>query len=483
MDPALLLECPTPMTLHEASRNGIPPVFVANEPDTDPMGPLSTKIELVVSGPDGTFEVGVRGKAVVEIGRSSQCEVRVADGSVSRKHARLRLIEPMSVEDLGSHNGTRVDGKVLEPRRQVPLRVGAVLELGTTTVVVRSACEAKSMRGTALEGPVVVDPRMLRLYAMLDDVAPTPLPVLVLGETGVGKEHYARAVHERSNRASRPYLQINCAALHENLLEAELFGYERGAFTGAAQAKPGIFEAAAGGTVFLDEVGELTPATQAKLLRFLQDGSVQRLGSTRAIRVDVRVVSATNRDLRALVQRGEFRADLFYRLDGIAVTLPPLRERPADVVPLATYFARLAGTRIARPASAFSPAAIDALRRHAWLGNVRELKNVIERTIILTRAPVIEPQDLRFSEDVRETVKTLPEVPAHVLAPPPSSTMPTPNEAFDIRGHVANLERQRVVAAMEQTAGNQSQAARLLGISRNTLSARLKRYAMEAKRG
>ena len=239
---------------------------------------------------------------------------------------------------------------------------------------------------------------MQRLYALLDVIAPSPLSVLVLGETGVGKEVFAEALHQRSQRRAKPLLKLNCAALPATIHEAELFGYEKGAFTGATAAKPGLFEAADGGTVMLDEIGDLPLVTQAKLLRVLETGEVLRLGSVKTTTVDVRFISATNVDLEARVEAGTFRADLFFRLDGISVVLPPLRDRKADIAPLARMFTARVATRMDRTAPQLSRDAIALLEQHAWPGNVRELRNVIERALAFDPLPpALSAEHLRLT--------------------------------------------------------------------------------------
>jgi hypothetical protein len=304
------------------------------------------------------------------------------DPSVSRRHALLTVSGRITVEDLGSTNGTAIQGRKLAPGEKGVLALGTVFEVGSATLVLQrtTALGGRAHRTpTDMPGTVVRDPTMKRLYEMLDVVAPTGLSVLILGETGVGKEVFAEALHRLSSRVGAPFLKLNCAALPESILEAELFGYEKGAFTGATQTKVGLFEAADGGTLFLDEVGEMAPSTQTKVLRALESGEVMRLGSSATRKVDVRFISAANRDLRKLVASGGFRADLFFRLNGITMTLPPLRKRPEDVLPLAEVFLARSARKLAKPAPRLGEEARKALGSHPWPGNVRELRNVIER--------------------------------------------------------------------------------------------------------
>jgi transcriptional regulator with PAS, ATPase and Fis domain len=281
-------------------------------------------------------------------------------------------------------------------------------------------------------------------------VAVTEATTLLQGESGVGKEVIARFIHRKSPRCRSPFIAINCAALPEQLLESELFGYERGAFTGAQQSKPGLIELAAGGVLFLDEVTEMSPAAQAKFLRVLQEREFLRLGGTRPVRVNVRVIAATNRDLRDAVARGQFRADLYYRLNVFDIRIPALRERRDDIPVLGASFLREFDA-----AAALTPAAIDALRRHDWPGNVRELRNVIERAAIVADGPFINTEDLSLPvEDARDAQN----------APPLSST------------DLSVLERQAIAQAMRDVGGNKVRAAKQLGITRTQLYGRLRKF-------
>ena len=308
--------------------------------------------------------------------------------------------------------------------------------------------------------------------------------MLVLGETGVGKEVFADAIHRSSRRAHKPFLKLNCAALPESILEGELFGYERGAFSGAVVARPGLFESAHEGTVFLDEVGELPLHTQSKLLRVLESGEVLRLGARSPSKIDVRFIAATNRDLRASMERGEFRADLFYRLEGIRVEVPPLRSRPADVVALAEFFlARLAG-RMGLVAPQLSEGARAVLVAYSWPGNVRELRNTIERALVMnpeaeflteTELVLHAPESIHpppASAPVRTTVR-LPQVES---SPPASDAAANANA--NLRSSLDDIEEKAIRDALAKTNGNQSAAARLLGIGRHALINRIEAYGI-----
>jgi transcriptional regulator with PAS, ATPase and Fis domain len=283
--------------------------------------------------------------------------------------------------------------------------------------------------------------------------------VLLLGETGVGKEVVAGAIHSRSPRASGPFVAVNCAAMSESLFESELFGYERGAFTGADRAKPGLLESAHGGTLFLDEVGDMPLAPQAKLLRVLERREVLRLGSVKPKAIDVRIISATNRDLSVEIAAKRFRQDLYFRLNGVSIPIPPLRSRRDEIEPLARHFVELSTRGARRAEPALSPESIDMLRRHAWPGNVRELRNVIERALVLSGGATVQPE--------------------HLLLTSPSTQ---PQSDWPALAPAEEEERRRIVEALDRCAGNQSYAAELLGISRRTLVSRLRAYGIARPR-
>jgi two-component system, NtrC family, response regulator AtoC len=319
---------------------------------------------------------------------------------------------------------------------------------------------------------------MQRLRPVLSRVAAGNISVLITGETGVGKEVFARAVHELSTRASQRLVTVNCAALTESLLESELFGYERGAFTGAVQAKAGLIESADRGTVFLDEIGEMPLAVQAKLLRVLEQRQVLRLGSLNPRAIDVRFIAATNRDLDAHVARGAFREDLYFRVNGFSLCIPPLRERVDEIEPLALAFVARYAQELGVNAAPISAEAMDLLRRYAWPGNVRELRNMIERAVLLSRGSPIELHHLAADKMMR-TLRTSPGSGAPLAPPPPSATRPAHGLE---RPSTPTLTREQLVMALEQCAGNQSQAARLLGVSRKRLIANIEEHALPRPR-
>jgi hypothetical protein len=551
--------------------------------------------EVLVMSRDGSRVVPLPARGELSFGRGADCDVALEDAKVSRRHAILRVAREVTVVDLGSRNGTVVDGRRLAPDAEVPLSVGSVVTLGSTVILLQRRAPAATHTSTvaeyeaAFEGEraraagsggsfavlllrlrpvrrvaardtsamttrevllgrevdsalqhVVTEGDVLTLEdawsyrillrgrddeaarcaarelssrlaawgvraqvgfasypgdgtsrsaleraavaalgevrpdrppgadapsptaeldAVVERVASSPISVLLLGETGVGKEVMARAIHARSPRAKAPFLGINCAAFSEALFESELFGHERGAFTGADRAKPGLLEAAEGGTVFLDEVGEMPLSLQPKLLRVLERREVLRVGSLRAKPIDVRIVSATNLDLETEVSARRFRQDLYFRLNGVAITIPPLRERVAAIEPLARHFLEDAAASLGRgPAPRLSTDALDALRAHDWPGNIRELRNVVERALVLCAGSTIRRDDLQLA------VRPAPEVSASAGA------------AGD------GDERQQIVEALERCVGNQTYAAEMLGISRRTLVARISKYGIPRPR-
>ncbi len=302
--------------------------------------------------------------------------------------------------------------------------------------------------------PVVASEVMRKLMRMAERVARSGATVLITGETGSGKELIARAIHHYSARASKSWVDLNCAALPENLVESELFGYEKGAFSGADASKPGLFELADKGTLFLDEIGELEPKVQVKLLRVLDGAPYFRLGGSRKISVDVRIVAATNQELDSAVRSRRFRADLFHRLSQFQLKVPPLRERPEDVVAIAQSFLQQH-----KAEGQFAPDALDLLRRYDWPGNVRELRNVVLQAATLTEGTLIGAEDLGLA---------VPE--ARAKEPAEITT-----------GDLDEIERRAIERALERTLGNQSRAAEHLGISRRTLSRKLKQYKLESE--
>jgi DNA-binding NtrC family response regulator len=309
-----------------------------------------------------------------------------------------------------------------------------------------------------IESIVGKSPQMLDVYKMVARVAPTLSTVLVVGESGTGKELVARAIHTHSPRAGQPFVAVNCTALTESLLESELFGHAKGAFTGAVASKRGLFEEAQGGTLFLDEIGDVAGKMQAQLLRVLQEGEIRRVGGSEPVKVDVRVVAATNRDLDQEVKEGRFREDLYFRINVVTIKLPPLRDRPSDIELLVNHFLAKYAARERRADAGIAPEAMGVLRRWAWPGNVRELENVIERALALSKDGVILPSDL----------------PLDVTGVPVTST-PEGGGLVDDRPSLAELERRYIELILKETGGNKKRAAEILGIDRRTLYRTLER--------
>lgn len=301
------------------------------------------------------------------------------------------------------------------------------------------------------------------LRKVIATIAPSDASVLITGESGTGKELVANAIHNASNRSDQAFIAINCAALSENLLESELFGHERGAFTGADKRREGRFVQADGGTLFLDEVGEIPVSLQPKLLRALQQGEVQRVGSDTVEKVDVRVIAATNRDLPEEVESGNFREDLYYRLNVIALRVPALRERPSDIPLLAEFFMKTYSNKNRKSIKGLAPQAMDTLIRYSWPGNVRELENVIERAVIMTMGEYISTRELPLTLSAKENEAPVQPVQQTVLT----------GMSLD------ELERKAILATLEECEYNKSKTARRLGITRATLHNKLKRYGFE----
>ena len=577
--------------------------------------PRAGRLCLLVIGENisATYPLPETGELV--IGRGRRVDVPIEDGSISRRHAVLRVRgDAITIEDLGSANGTRVRGdQPLASGDAVPVAVGDVLDVGSVMLIVQSRpsgvrprrlwphdyfegrledecvraeresgaftvarlhCTggapppgvveevlAESLRATDVAGtygpgeyelllggdtaadavlaaieqrlaerrlavtvgvarypgdgrgpdalldragslargidsgrgavaPIAPrDAQMSQLNRLVERIARGQINVLVLGETGAGKEVLAERVHRLSPRSAAPFLRLNCAALSETLLESELFGHERGAFTGAVAAKPGLLETAEGGTVFLDEVGELPMTIQAKLLRVIETRQVLRVGGLKAKTIDVRFIAATNRDLEAESSRGAFRQDLYFRLNGVTLVVPPLRERVAEIADLARAFAADAAQQLEAPvAPTIAKEAMAMLESYSWPGNIRELRNVMERAVLLSPDGKIGPGQLPV-EKMRATVgvraSTIP--PPSEPAAPPRHSAPTPaaageDEVDALRRRIDELEKERILEALNRFGGNQTRAAKLLGMPRRTLVSRLGKYALPRPR-
>jgi len=326
----------------------------------------------------------------------------------------------------------------------------------------RSQSDRSDPLDAPLPGIVGVSPAMREVYRLTRLVGPTSASILLIGETGTGNELLARAIHANSSRSAGPYIPVDCAALPEPLLESELFGHERGAFTGAVALQRGLLEMANGGTLFLDELEELSLTTQAKLLRALEERQVRRVGGQAFVDLDLRVIAATHQDLSSLVAAKKFRGDLFYRLNVLNIRVPPLRERTGDIALLAEHFLQTFARRAARPVVGISEAALLILEHYPWPGNVRELRNTIERAVAITTEPYVSPLDL----------------PGEMLTR--SQQMPAVFRQ-EKRKSVENFERQSITEALTRTQGNVTEAARICGMDRAALHRLMRKYGIESR--
>ncbi len=355
----------------------------------------------------------------------------------------------------------QLSAKLVAAGARVRAGLGASGRDGATPEELLAACSQQ--RSQVASGFVVRDDSMAALYRVVDKVAPSNINVLLLGETGSGKEVLANEIHRRSKRAQGEFKTINCGAFTETLVESELFGHVKGAFTGALKDKAGLLEAAKGGTVFLDELGELPPSIQPKLLRALEERKVTPVGATTPVAFDVRFIFATNRDLEAEVARGAFRQDLYYRVNGITLVIPPLRERVSEIEPLAQTFARAFAEKEKRPPPTFTPEAISALKAWPWPGNIRELKNKVESAALMAGEAPITPAQLGLGR---------------ASAPAPASSEPSGS----LKEEREAAERRKVTEVLERNGGNQTKTAKELGISRRTLVSRLHDWGLTRPR-
>ncbi len=340
---------------------------------------------------------------------------------------------------------------------------------------------------TGRYGIVGASLEMQTIFGVIDKVADTPSTVLITGESGTGKELVAKALHENSSRKGEPFIKINCAAIPKTLMESELFGYEKGAFTGATSSKPGRFELADQGTLFLDEIGEIPVEMQVKLLRAIQESEFERVGGLKTIKVDVRLITATNRDLEQEIKNGNFREDLYYRLNVVPLQIPPLRRRQGDIPLLVTHIIKKFNERLKKSITGIADDALAALEAHIWPGNIRELENVLERTILFTKGDRIERADLQLGLG--------PDLPRTTTNDASNHSQPLPviglgdDEDGDatevsgslkdaVRAETARVERELIVKALDETGGNVTQAARLLKISRKSLQMKMKEFGL-----
>ena len=317
------------------------------------------------------------------------------------------------------------------------------------------------------ENIVGESPQMKAIFKTIEKVARSNATVMILGETGVGKELVAQALHQNSVRCEQPFVKMNCAALHENLLESELFGHERGAFTGADRQRTGRFELANGGTLFLDEIGNMALSTQAKVLRVLQEREFERLGGSRTIRVDVRVIAATNLNLEEAIQQGQFREDLFYRLNVVTVNVPPLRERREDIIPLAKYFIDKAASEVKRDVRGIDPGAVRLLNRHTWPGNIRELQNTMERAVLMSEQPFIRQEDMHLFPDGQTGQQQAG-----------GMNLRLPPNGIDLE----ELEKMAIIEALRINNWVQKDAAKFLGISSRVMNYKVAKYEIKNPR-
>jgi two-component system, NtrC family, response regulator AtoC len=441
------------------------PTVAASEPGAEAGGGRHSRSYLVVRRPAGNQVVDVDDGAEIVVGRSSSATVQLDDPKVSREHARIvRRDGALQLVDAGSRNGTRLNGKTVRGAA-VPLASGDTIGVGEAEILVAETAGQRDRGDPAvaagdLPGVVVSDPAMAQVFDRARRVAQSETTVLLLGETGVGKEVVAEQIHRQSPRAAGPLVRLNCGSLPESILESELFGHERGAFTGADKRKPGYLETAHGGTLFLDEIGELGPSMQTRLLRVLEDHKFMRVGGREEITSDLRVIAATNRELEREARAGRFRQDLYFRLSAFIIHLPPLRERPSEIDLFAELFARQFARRMNRARFRLGADAMSVLRAYDWPGNVRELRNAIEHAVVL-------------AEDGNVTAQHLPDSLRVVGGRAPATG------AGGMRGQVAETERRAIEEAMQAEDGNQTRAARRLGISRRALLYKLEKHGLK----
>jgi DNA-binding NtrC family response regulator len=397
------------------------------------------------------------------IGKDESNALAVQDPFVSNRHLKVTRKDSLfHVVDLNSTNGTFLGStRIFEV--EVPLNT--VLRVGDTELIIEPL--SRGRQGASFHGIIGNDPSVRNLVELIERVAPSSASVTILGESGTGKELVAHALHTCSPRSDKPFVPINCAAISKELIESELFGHEKGAFTGALAGRRGAFEEADGGTLFLDEIGELPMDLQAKLLRALESGEVKRVGASRHSIVDVRVVAATNRDLLFHAREGRFREDLYYRLCVIPLLLSPLRNREGDLSPLAEHFLHTYAPR--GQTVKLTPEALEKLRRHPWPGNIRELRNVVHRALLLRKGPKIEPSDISFDQEY-----------SRGGAGAISLTFDFP-PGFNLEQMMELVQKQIVEVTLRRCHNNRERAAKELGVARSTLFKRLKDWGVTLK--
>jgi DNA-binding NtrC family response regulator len=441
----------------EATRAGQTKLRRAGEAEAAaPAGRLRIRERGGAGGRERTVALPAGG---LSVGKAAGNDLVLSDPFVSAHHLRL---EPRGgrwlVADLGSTNGTFLSGARVE-RAELP--PGATLLLGDTELVLEPTEAATAARPAAFEGMISGDPGMRRVFELLEKVAASDTAVTILGETGTGKELVARALHARSGRAPGPFIPVNCSAIAETLIESELFGHEKGAFSGAERLRKGAFEEASGGTIFLDEIGELPVDLQAKLLRTLELGEVKRVGASRPLTVDVRIVAATHRDLRAQVRAGKFREDLFYRLCVVPVTVPPLRQRRGDVRALAEAFLAAAAPR-GLPLR-WAEEALARLEGYDWPGNVRQLRNVVQRALLFRGEGLVVPGSAVAFEDTRA-----------------SSGDTGDDDTLFLRGlSMEEIEREAIRLSLRRHRGKRAAVVKELQIAKSTVLKRIGQWGMQ----
>jgi DNA-binding NtrC family response regulator len=419
-------------------------------------GPPAARLRLRAGGRERTIPVTSAG---VVVGKDPTCDGTLDDPFVSARHLR---IEPhgtrWSLVDLGSTNGTFISGARVS-RAELPL--GVPVQLGDAEIVLEAREAPEPARAEAFEGMISRDPAMRQVFELVERVGPADAAVTILGETGTGKELVARALHHRSGRRDGPFIPVNCSAIAESLIESELFGHEKGAFSGAERMRKGAFEEADRGTIFLDEIGELPLDLQPKLLRVLELGEVKRVGASRPITVNVRIVAATHRDLRARVRAGKFREDLFYRLCVVPVTVPPLRQRTGDVRALAEAFLQRASPRglVLR----WSPEALAKLEAYDWPGNVRQLRNVVLRALLFRGEGLVVPPAAVTFEDTRATAADTGD-----------------DDTMYVRGlTLEDIEREAIRLSLRRNKGKRAAVVKELQIAKSTVMKRIGQWGLQ----
>jgi DNA-binding NtrC family response regulator len=437
------------MMLAVPARRQTPPATTVRSAGASVRGGTAAHV-LLVAGPSTLVTRNLEREIV--LGRDVACDIPLESPKISRRHARVVAGVPVTVQDLGSTNGIRVAGKKHVGGGPVAIEPGDSFQIGPFSVLLLPGAADNKPTDPPRARLIVDDPTPEGVPAPVARIAASEINLVIHGETGAGKEVLARTVHALSKRRG-PFLALNCAAVHEGLLESELFGHERGAFTGAVQAKPGLLESAAGGTVFLDEIGDLPASVQAKLLRVLEAREVFRLGSVKPVRLDVRFIAATHRNLRDEVAHDRFREDLYFRLNGVSLVIPPLRERRGAILTIAQ--------QLLRGEASISADAAAALHQHSWPGNVRELRTVLERALVISDRAEIRVEHLFLEPPIERAASS-------------SGRDLTPEEA---------AERTRIVAALDAAAGNQTRAAKALGMSRATFVTKLAIYRIARPHG